>query len=238
MPELHLLTGAYALDALDDVERAGFERHLRSCPACEIEVIEFHEATARLADRAEVAPPPYLRDAVLDQIARTRQVAPGAPGARHVEPHRPSSRRILATAVAAVALVGTVALGGVMWQAQRTAHNQVAVASKLTQVLTDPNRTEVTGKSAAGGTAAVVAAKGTAVFAASQLTALPEGKQYQLWLIRGKTISSEGLLKLKDGTGQTLVGAVVSGDVVAVSVEPKGGSVQPTTKPVVTLTVV
>ena len=43
MSDPHLLTGAYALDALDDVERAGVERHLRGCAECAAEVAEFHE---------------------------------------------------------------------------------------------------------------------------------------------------------------------------------------------------
>ena len=32
--DLHLLSGAYAVDALDDLERARFEAHLRTCADC------------------------------------------------------------------------------------------------------------------------------------------------------------------------------------------------------------
>ena len=31
MTEIHALSGAYAVDALDDLERAAFERHLGEC---------------------------------------------------------------------------------------------------------------------------------------------------------------------------------------------------------------
>ena len=31
MSEIHALSGAYAVDALDDIERAQFERHLATC---------------------------------------------------------------------------------------------------------------------------------------------------------------------------------------------------------------
>jgi anti-sigma-K factor RskA len=87
-----------------------------------------------------------------------------------------------------------------------------------------------------GGTAAVVSAHGSAVFAANRLPALPDGKQYQLWVIHDKTnIRSAGLLKLQNGTGQSLVSGVMLNDVVAVSVEPAGGSAQPTTTPIVAL---
>ena len=36
--DIHALSGAYAVDALDDVERARFERHLANCEACRAEV--------------------------------------------------------------------------------------------------------------------------------------------------------------------------------------------------------
>ena len=36
--DLHHLSGAYAVDALDDAERAAFEEHLRGCADCRAEV--------------------------------------------------------------------------------------------------------------------------------------------------------------------------------------------------------
>jgi anti-sigma factor RsiW len=38
MSDIHALSGAYAVDAVDDIERASFERHLASCPTCRAEV--------------------------------------------------------------------------------------------------------------------------------------------------------------------------------------------------------
>jgi anti-sigma factor RsiW len=233
MPELHLLTGAYALDALDDVERAGFERHLRDCPTCAIEVIEFRESAAALADRVAAPAPIYLRAAVLAEIGRTRQVSPG-----RVTLPRFSLRRTLAVAAAAVVIAGSAGLGGVAYQSHRAAQTATAQAGAIAQVMTDPGRSEVVGEATGGGRAAVVAARGSAVFAASKLPALPKGKQYQLWRIRGKDISSEGLLKLSSGTGQALVSGISLNDFVAISVEPLGGSKQPTTTPILSLQVV
>ena len=234
MPELHLLTGAYALDALDDVERAGFERHLRDCPTCAIEVIEFRESAASLADRVAMPAPIYLRAAVLAEIGRTRQVSPGG----RVMLPRFSLRRSLAVAAAAVVIAGSAGLGGIAYQSHRSAQTANAQASAIAQVMTDPGRSEVVGEATGGGRAAVVAARGSAVFAANKLPALPKGKQYQLWRIRGKEISSEGLLKLSSGTGQALVSGISLNDFVAVSVEPVGGSKQPTTTPILSLQVV
>jgi anti-sigma-K factor RskA len=238
MPELHLLTGAYALDALDDVERKSFERHLRSCATCVVEVIEFRESAAGLADRVAAAAPEQLRARVLAEISRTRQVSPSA----RLSLPRPSLRRSLATAAAAVILAGGAGLGGVAWQEQRAAHQREVEAGQIARVLTDPSGFDVVGSVAGGGTAKVAVAQGTAVFAANKLAPLPDGKTYQLWLIRGyqtpgQKITSKGLLKLDNGAGQTLVSGVQMNDVVAVSVEPKGGSQQPTTTPIVGLQV-
>ncbi|EOD68417.1 zf-HC2 domain-containing protein, partial [Amycolatopsis vancoresmycina] len=58
--ELHTLTGAYALDAVSDVERAEFERHLGACAACRQEVAELRATGARLGVAASADPPPSL----------------------------------------------------------------------------------------------------------------------------------------------------------------------------------
>ena len=47
--EIHSLIGPYILDAVDDLERAAFDRHLRECDACRAEVDELTETSARLA---------------------------------------------------------------------------------------------------------------------------------------------------------------------------------------------
>ena len=49
MTDIHALAGAYVLDAVNDVERAAFTRHLSQCNACVSEVTELREAVAILA---------------------------------------------------------------------------------------------------------------------------------------------------------------------------------------------
>ncbi len=46
MSDLHGLSGAYAVDALDDLERARFERHLAECEDCRAEVASLVEAAS------------------------------------------------------------------------------------------------------------------------------------------------------------------------------------------------
>lgn len=232
MPEIHLLTGAYALDALDEVERRNFERHLRTCESCTLEVMEFSESAASLAERVATDPPPELRERVLAEVARTRQLAPNG---RSMP--RFSLRRTL-VAAAVVLLVGAGAgLGGIAWQSQRAAEQAQADAARIARVMTAPGRIEAVGTPKVGGRATVVAANGSAVFATDQLPKPPAGRTYQVWVINGAVTRSAGLLKLTDGTGQSLVSGVRDGTIVAVSVEPEGGSKQPTTDPVLKLAV-
>ncbi len=103
---LHLLTGAYAVNALDPAERAEFEAHLDDCAECSAEVRGLLETTARLASAEAVVPPARLKAAVLAQIATTRQLAPLAdPGdstgsASPADPVAPAVAAAVSTATA------------------------------------------------------------------------------------------------------------------------------------------
>ena len=93
MNDIHLLTGAYVLDALDPAERAEFEAHLADCPDCSEEVASFAEATTRLALTQSTPPPSELRGRVLGAIATVRPLPPlvpatvGAPELGDARPH-------------------------------------------------------------------------------------------------------------------------------------------------------
>ena len=80
----HALSGAYAVDALDDLERARFEAHLRGCPDCRIEVETFRETAAALAVDP-IEPPARLRAEVLAGIESIRPLPP-------LIEHRPRGR--------------------------------------------------------------------------------------------------------------------------------------------------
>ena len=70
--EIHALSGAYAIDALDDIERAQFERHLAECPDCRDEVDSLREASAALAEAVAAPPSDALRERILGEIATVR----------------------------------------------------------------------------------------------------------------------------------------------------------------------
>src|SRR5262249_39123472 len=62
MPDdVHELSALYALDVLDDEERATFERHLAECERCRAELAGLRDAAGSLAFAVEgPAPPPEL----------------------------------------------------------------------------------------------------------------------------------------------------------------------------------
>ncbi|MFL6126489.1 RskA family anti-sigma factor, partial [Actinophytocola sp.] len=107
-PDIHALTGAYALDAVAGVERADFERHLAECESCAQEVHELQETAARLALAATEIPPPHLKNQVMAQIRTVRQLPPDT---TVVPLRRRSPAQRLTAVAAAVFLVAAAALG-------------------------------------------------------------------------------------------------------------------------------
>lgn len=248
-PDPHTLSGAYAVNAIDPAERERFERHLASCPSCAHEVAGLRETATRLALAVARVPPPEMKAAVLGTAAQTRQypplVAHPERGARHRSgraaiPKIPRPR--LAVAFAAVAAALVIALGitaGVQHgQLDQARAQQQAVAA----VLSAPDARLVSARTSLGGTATMVvtARLDKMVFTAQGLPALASARVYQLWLLTpsGGAISSGFLPGAVGGrTAPVLSAGPPSGDRVAVTVEPAGGSRQPTTRPIVVLSI-
>ncbi len=83
------------------------------------------------------------------------------------------------------------------------------------------------------GTVTVDPSSGLMVFAASGLPPAPPDSEYQLWLIRGTTPLSLGTFAAT-ADGRASVGAelrLARGEVVAVTIEVRGGSPAPTSAP-------
>lgn len=75
--ELHLLSGAYALNALDENEKNRFEAYLLSSEEARAEVASLLDTAAALAlATVPIAPPADLRARLMAQIAVTPQLAP------------------------------------------------------------------------------------------------------------------------------------------------------------------
>lgn len=231
----HLMLAAYTLDALDDVERRTFERHLSTCLQCRAELPEFSETVSRLALLASAEPPASLRDRVLPKASQTRQLPPGpAANAGHrSQTTRSWAPRLLAGA-AAVLFAATVALGGLALQWREDAQQARRVELLAVEMLTDPDREEVTTSFSNGGTATIVVAGDRAMVMATDVPEPPPGFCYQLWLFdaEGTPLPREVMIPTPAGYYVAMLEGVGEGTAVGVTVEPEGGSQAPTTDPV------
>lgn len=261
--DIHALSGAYAVDALDDVERARFERHLAGCSACRAEVESLVTAASELSVLTEVTPPASLRAKVLADIATVRPLpplpaphddvadadvtstpppaepataAPSEPGVSRLEDRRRSrSAHGLARGwrvMVAAATVAILAIGGFTVWRQIDKDPQQALAD---QVLAAPDATRYGQRLAGGATATIVRSNSLhkAVIVTSGMSQPPAGKVFQLWLQDSTGhMTSAGLMP---GGGDQVV--VLSGDAshskgAGITVEPAGGSDQPTSNPI------
>jgi anti-sigma factor RsiW len=266
-PDIHTMSGAYALDALDPAEATAFEGHLESCESCRDEVRSFRDAVGALADDAATPPPDRLRASVLSAITEVRPLPPVVPVDATAAPivtalpatsppataetppmdelatRRAASRR--GTPVwlqVAAAILAVVAAGG-LWRSATLNRDLTAAttaAAQVTSVLTAPDATTVSSSVTTGGRAAVVTSKtqGTSVLVTDGLPPAPAGKTYQIWYIgSGGSAASAGFVPTGDHTATVLAGDPSTANAVGVTVEPEGGSAQPTTLPVLAVKV-
>ncbi|MER6748381.1 anti-sigma factor [Streptomyces fungicidicus] len=237
----HLLTGAHALHALPDDERAAFERHLADCEPCARETAELHATAARLGLAVATAPRPAMREEVLRRITAVRQQPPGPPAAPRraraaLRAHRLSRWALAACLAAAAALGGTA-----VWQyeraedAQRQARRAEQGTAEIAAVLAAPDATTRAAALGDGATGTVVVSRerDEAVFVASGMARPPAGKVYQLWYDDGGTMRSAGLMDPGRADQAVLMeGAVDGASAMGITVEPEGGSRRPTSDPV------
>ncbi|GAB2574101.1 hypothetical protein Aab01nite_20850 [Paractinoplanes abujensis] len=236
--EIHTLVGAYVLDAVDDIERASFERHLRECESCRTEVDEFRETTAQLAHDTWSVPPPWLRENVLTEIARTRQAPPIVPEAPVVTPVRGVSRRRWLISAAAAVVVAAAGAGSTVYavQDQRVRdQREVAEAARLNEARVR----QVLGASDVVLSKRPVTTGGQVTVASSRLQnagvvllsadAAPAGRVYQLWTIRpGADPVSAAVLAQGQSADVVLVEGLPGAALVGVTLEPPNGSATPT----------
>lgn len=233
--EVHSLAAAYALDALPADEERFFESHLPHCSACMQEVAEFRDTAAALGSAAAEPAPAELRGKVLAQIDMTRQDPPLLPD--HTLAADPPTKRLKAAvlSVAAAALIVVVGLTAVVAGLNRRLDDLEARSGEIHHVLASQDVRTVD-LAAAGAVARLIVSEtsGAGLFVAEGLAPLPEGMVYELWLIRASEPAPAGIFR-PDGEGsavQILTGDVRSADAVALTVEPAGGSLQPTSDPV------
>lgn len=252
----HADVAAYVLHALPAEEEAAFLEHLADCAACRAEATDLVAIAELLADVGERRLPDTVRRQVLERTAHTPQEAAPAvarderTGPRETTTREDTSAALRPTALQrfgrpqlvclAASLAAAVALGGTtLWQHQeaddaRTANHQAAERSAtLTDTLTAPDAALRTAKLTGGGTGGVLVSRteGRAAFTSFGLPAPGKGRVHQLWFYDAGTYRPTSLLTGGGRQVQLLHGPLGTATAVCITIEPSGGSLQPTTSP-------
>jgi anti-sigma-K factor RskA len=191
---------------------------------------------------------------VVDTPRETLVAAPvadasGAPAALAAPPvttgadRRAKARWFNRPALAISSVAAAIALivgGGVVTNQLSDATYQRQQADQLAQNNSADDMQQAAAAVATGGTATLVWSEelGKSAVIVDGLEELPSDKTYELWYIGADgTITAAGLMDSAgtDNTWRVLDGDMEAGDIVGVTVEPKGGSEQPTTEPIVAI---
>jgi hypothetical protein len=218
MSDVHALSGAYAVDALDDAERAQFEAHLAECPSCRSEVDSLREAAALLAETTVTAPSAALRDRVLADAAAVRPLPP--PAGATVTALEPRRRRRFVPFLAAAAAVVAIGTGGIVWQQV----NDDGPRNSTEQVLTAGDAQRFTVDVEGGATATLVRSKelNKAVLVTHDMPAPPDGRAYALWLQHGDVMVPAGMMPGGADNEVLLSGDAASANGAGITVETAG----------------
>jgi anti-sigma factor RsiW len=219
---LHDQLAAYALDALDDRERTAFESHLDECDDCRAELADFRETSGMLAYAADgPAPPAALRERILEEARKERPT-------QSVVVLRPKRALRLTAIAAAAAVIAAIGLG--VWATSLSnsldsERSALADQAHAVAILTDADSTRVP----MGERGELVRSPdGESVMVVRNLAPAPEGQTYEAWVIDSGGPVKAGLF---EGGGQEILlleEPVGEGAMVAVTLEPEGGSEQPT----------
>ncbi|MYW00273.1 anti-sigma factor [Streptomyces sp. SID3343] len=237
--DLHTMTGAYAVHALDTDERREFERHLKVCSACAQEVHEFRETAARLATAVSETPTAELKRRVMDGIATVRQLPPEVPVGDAAPTAKPGRGKRFTTFALAACLAAIGALGGVavnQYQDARKAERAVAAqrerGARIEAVVTAPDAVQASAPVTGGGTGRVIVSRALdeTVVVMTGLPKLSNDRVYQGWYNDNGHMRSMGLIR----PGSALIASAIDRATgVGVTVEPPGGSAEPSGDPIV-----
>ncbi len=232
--DLHALSAANALDALDADERTEFEAHLSGCESCGHEIEEFTFVAEGLAVAASATPPAHLRDAVMSQIGAVEQEPPpDAPPAEAPQAEAPvidlAARRrrknSIAALLSAAAAVALLAIGAIVISGTRggSGFDDVVAAP-------DAEVVELIGES---GTVEVVWSpeRDQVALRGSGLAVLDPTLRYALWAIADGTPIPAGLFETDDGTIRDIADLDIDvAEAWGITIEPATGSDAPTTE--------
>ena len=228
----------YVLGALPEEDRREFEEYFAAHPGRQAEIEELSAVAGLLAlSPQEQEPSPELRrrimGAVRAEAAEADAVHPRAGRRSWLAGLRETvGVRDLALAAAAMLVIGLFSWSMLLQGEVRDLQGRVQGLQSQPQ---GPQMIALGGTGTKQGVwAELVTLEGDrAVLMAENMPPVPEGKTYQIWVIEDDVPKPSGLFEPADGTVATVVETPLKGaDAVAVTVEPEGGSPQPTTDPV------
>ena len=239
------LKDAYVLDALPEEERRSFEEFLAAHPERQAEIDELGAVAGLLAfSPEEREPPPELRERIMEVVEAEAAPRRGRRGSVFAGLAGYIGARGLAFGAAALLLIGLLSwnllLQGQVEDLQgqvQSSQNQVEdLQAQVRDAQNQQTQTvQLSGTWADQGTDAEVASISDErlVLVADNLPSVPEGQTCQIWVIKGDVPESGGLFQPGGTeTAAPITTPIKKGDTIAVTVEPAGGSEQPTTDPV------
>lgn len=222
--DIHQLAAAYALDAVDERERAEFEAHYHTCAICPPEVAGFRETLSQVAASVAVNPPESLKSSVMTEIGITRQLSPLLPeGVVDLATRRRSQQRIVRVLSVAAALI-VFAFGAFVIGRQSSGGNNFADQAAVIFSKPDTHNTTLTGIGTGSFKVAWSPSTNKAVVVGDGLPDPGPGKAYELWLVDDSGAHAVRLLDKADGEKVRRVVPVQGHPTQwAVTVEPQGG---------------
>lgn len=222
--ELLSLATPYALHALTNAEITDIDARLNDAPADIVEaflseVRATRETMAVIATATAVEPPAHLREQLLREIGEDPVRMIRAP-----KPPRQWSRMVLAGAASVVIGVGALGVGLALRPAQ--------TPSTAEQVFAAPDVRTVSGEIPGGGIATVVFSRerDSGVLVMNNVPPPQPGTVYQMWLVDADGAHSAGTMDAGAVAPSTtaVIPDLGSSNALAFTVEPPGGSPQPT----------
>ncbi len=192
--------------------------------------------------------PPVTSERHAQPAARSIRSARSARAARSARSPRPARVWIprISVGVAAVSLALAVVFGVARSNTQQqlsTIKGQLSSAQlhnqQIDSVLAAGDLRLVSNKTSLGGSVSAIVSPTLArlVVVSSGLPALPAGKVYELWLLGPSVAQPSGLLTAAEHgrTVPVVASGYVKGYSLGITVEPAGGTLKPTTTPIVTM---
>ena len=217
---------AYLLDSLEEDEQRSVERHLDECEDCREELRWLRPAIDLLpASVAQLDPPPELRERLLAEV-RSEVARPAATGPAREKPARAGFLRgFLLRPATGLAVVALIAAG--------------IAGYALNEGGTDSGDATTTVRAQGPGSLrAKLERHGNS--GTLRLTGLEQATPthvYEAWVSRGNTVKPSSLFDSRhNGTATVALEDELEGaDAVMVTLEPRGGSRQPTSPAVISV---